>query len=84
MVSLQGKNTDKMLEWYNKNKGIILSPSKLKLDGHTIVDIYKLSPIGINNLKNLLFELVTEDKIKNEKDDLILYTNCLNLLELDK
>lgn len=75
-------NTEHLLSIYENNRGVILSPSQLKLDGNTIMNLYKLQGIEIKNLKTKLFNLVTEDIVKNNRDDLIQFTNeNINLIK---
>jgi tRNA nucleotidyltransferase (CCA-adding enzyme) len=66
---------------YERNKGILLSPNNLMLDGNTIMDVYGLSGSKIKELKLKLFDLVTEDIIENDKNELVKFiNNNMNML----
>ncbi len=57
---------------FEDNMCIILSSSQIRLDGNTIMKMWpNICGKDIKRIKYYLFECVTEDKVKNNKDDLI-------------
>ncbi|AYV84091.1 MAG: hypothetical protein Hyperionvirus17_11 [Hyperionvirus sp.] len=62
-----------LLLLYNENKHYILKTSELKLDGHMMNQLYNITGTQIADLKQTLFQAVTDGSTPNTKEDLIKY-----------
>lgn len=73
----------KLRALFESNRCTILTPSQLRLDGLTIINLFPtVFGKGIKIFKEILFEDVTRNLVKNNKDDLIAYAKKNDITKL--